>query len=188
MQQDFSIKGFDEFLKTLNADRDAAAEKYVRLRERLERFFEWRNCENVEELTDIVFDRAVKKIGEGEKIVDAEAFCVGIAKYVFLESRRQSFRTEELNENYPDAEKSKAGEGFEPKEKRFKCLDDCMADLSADNRDLIFSYFDTDEKTMIPARKGLAERLGITLNTLRIKVCRLKAQLEKCTKECCENG
>ncbi len=188
MQKGFSIEGFDKFLKTLDADRDAAARKYLLLRDRLERFFEWRSCENVEELTDIVFDRAVKKITQVEKVLNVEAFCVSIAKFVFLENQRESFRTEEIDENYSKTHKSEADETDELKEKRLKCLDSCLAELPIDNRKLIFSYFDTDDKTMIPARKSLADQLRITLNSLRIKVCRLKAQLEKCTKKCCESS
>lgn len=44
-------KEFEQFLKMLDEDRVEAAEKYLALRKRLEKFFEWRNCENIEELT-----------------------------------------------------------------------------------------------------------------------------------------
>lgn len=180
--------GFDEFLKTLDADRDEASEKYLRLRERLERFFEWRNCENIEDLTDIVFDRTAKKIVEGEKLLNVEAYCVSVAKFVLLENRREVFRTEELDETSSKVIANGPGNEKDLSDIRFKCLDSCLGQFPLDDRKLIIGYFDTNETTMISTRKSLAESLGITLNSLRIRVCRLKSKLESCTKQCCESA
>ncbi|MCB1024188.1 MAG: hypothetical protein KDB79_07355, partial [Acidobacteria bacterium] len=74
------------------------------------------------------------------------------------------------------------------KDKRFQCLDKCLSDFPVHKRDLLVKYFDTDEDTMIPARKRLAEKFGINLNTLRIRISRLKAKLESCTRKCCEES
>ena len=187
MLKGLSTKDFDEFLKTLDAQRDQAAEKYIALRERLERFFDWRDCENSEELTDIVFDRAVKKISEGEKVKNAEAYCVSIAKFVLLENRREVFKHEELDENSPKQEKESVEEeeSGEKKDIKFRCLDECLTNLPGEKRALLIDYFDTDEKTMIPKRKKVAENIGVNLNTLRIRISRLKTKLEVCVKECC---
>ncbi len=176
---------FEIFLKTLDQNQEKAAEKYITLRERLEKFFEWRNCENVEELTDIVFDRITKKIIEGEKIKNVEAFSVSVAKFVLMENRREALRTTEIDENLLKYnESNKSNEDDELHRIRLKCLDKCMSKLSADKQKLLIGYFNTDEKTMISVRKSLAEKMDITLNSLRIRVSRLKSKLEKCTKEC----
>lgn len=179
---------FNEFLRSLDADRVRAAEKYLALRERLERFFEWRNCEVVEELTDIVFDRVVKKIEEGEEIQNAEAFSITVAKFVLMENRRETFQTAELDENSRDLSLDNLDKDMfdvQIRQQRFDCLNQCLRELPDEKRKLLIRYFNSDEKTMIPARKSLAHRLGINLNTLRIRVSRLKSKLEKCTKECC---
>ncbi len=185
------VTGLNEFLRTLDADRDAASEKYLRLRERLERFFEWRNCENIEELTDIVFDRTAKKIADGEKLVNVEAYCVSVAKFVLLENRREAFRTKDLDENSSNMIESRNENGSEKNsdlnDTRYRCLDSCLSEFPGNDRKLIINYFDTDEKTMISTRKRLAQACGITLNSLRIRVCRLKSKLETCTKKCCES-
>lgn len=182
---------FESFLNTLDQDQQQAAEKYIALRERLENFFTWRNCENVEELTDIVFDRVVKKITGGENIKNVEAFSVSIAKFVLLENRREILRTTELNENLPQIISENNHNNFldenETKREKLRCLDECMAKLSAEKRKLLIRYFEAEEETMIPARKRLAEKMKISLNSLRIRVSRLKSKLEKCTKDCCEN-
>jgi DNA-directed RNA polymerase specialized sigma24 family protein len=190
MLKNLSIKEFGQFLKTLHVDREQAAEKYVALHERLERFFEWRDCEKPEELTDIVFDRVSRKITAGEKIENAEAFCVSVAKFVLLEHRREVLQNVELDENSgkivsPNAPDDSNSDD-EIKEKRFECLDKCLAEFPADKRELLINYFDTDEATMIRTRRNLAEKLEMNLNTLRIRVSRLKTKLEKCTKDCCD--
>jgi len=186
MLKDLSTQDFDEFLKTLDQNLEQAAEKYIALRERLERFFDWRDCENAEELTDIVFDRATKKISEGEKVKNAEAYCISIAKFVLLENRREVFKQEELDENSADINTDSAQEDSdEEKDVRFKCLDECLMKLPDEKRLLLIDYFDTDEKTMISKRKAVAETEGVNLNTLRIRISRLKSKLEVCVKECC---
>ena len=186
MLKSLLAKDFDTFLATLDQDRDRAGETYLALRERLERFFEWRNCENVEELTDIVFDRVVKKIVGGEKIENSEAYCVSVAKFVMLENRREVLKSSELDENSKEVNKAESEEDFEIKDKRFICLDKCLAKLPKEKRNILVGYFDTDEKTMIATRKHLAKQIGINLNSLRIRVSRLKTKIEKCTKECCD--
>ncbi len=190
MLKSLSAEDFEQFLKTLDAeDREQAAGKYIALRERLEKFFEWRDCENTEELTDIVFDRVAKKIVEGEMIENAEAYCVSVAKFVLLENRREVFKKSELDENSREIS-SEAGQKDNKKNeiqnKQLKCLDKCMAKLPAEKRELLINYFDTDEKTLIPNRRNLAEKFGINLNSLRIRISRLKSKLEKCTRKCCE--
>lgn len=190
MLDSLSKTEFAQFLLTLDQNQEQAAEKYVALRSRLEKFFEWRDCENTEELTDIVFDRVIKKITEGEKIENAEAFCVSVAKFVLLENRREVLQNKEFDENSRksafDMDHYESSEIDELRHKQFKCLDECLAKLPDDKRKLIIEYFDTDEKTLIPKRQRLAKKVGINLNSLRIRVSRLKTKLENCTRECCE--
>ena len=190
MHKNLSIKEFGQFLKTLDIDREQAAEKYVALRERLERFFEWRDCEKAEELTDIVLERVSRKITTGEKIENAESYCVSVAKFVLMEDRREVLRNGEFDENSKVINSANvnddSNEENEIKDKRFKCLDKCLAEFPADKRELLINYFDTDEATMIASRRTLAEKMKMNLNTLRIRVSRLKTKLEKCTKDCCD--
>lgn len=186
MLKELSKTDFEQFLLTLDRDREQAAEKYIALRERVEKFFEWRDCENTEELTDIVFDRVLKKIIKGEKIENTAAYSISVAKFVLLENRRESLRKEELDENLPDITSKNISGEDELKDKKFDCLNKCLAEFPSDKRKLLIEYFDTEEATMIMKRKRLAEKSGFNLNTLRIRVSRLKTKLEKCTKDCCD--
>ena len=76
----------------------------------------------------------------------------------------------------------------EADDSRLDCLEKCLAKFTDENRLLVTAYYDTDERTMIAQRKRLADSLSISLNTLRIRVCRLKAKLEDCTIDCCASG
>ena len=177
--------GFDKLLSLLDADRETAGAKYESLRVRLVKYFEWRNCETAEELADTVFDRVSKKLAEGAEIQNINAYSTTVAQFVFKEFSRSR---EHLSENIEDNPNIAAEEieTDELSENRLVCLDKCLAEFSDENRLLIVAYYDTDEKTMIAARKRLSDLMDISLNTLRIRVCRLKSKLEDCTFECCE--
>ena len=182
--------GFDKLLATLDADREQAGLKYESLRVRLLKFFEWRNCETAEELTDTVFDRIVKKIAEGEQIQNINAYSATVAQFVFKEDCRSRARLSQPIEDNPAVENLIASSGSvetdETADSRLDCLEKCLAEFPAENRRLVIAYYDTDERTMIATRKRLADSTGVSLNTLRIRVCRLKAKLEDCTLDCCE--
>ncbi|HMS40018.1 MAG TPA: hypothetical protein PKE69_07330 [Pyrinomonadaceae bacterium] len=177
--------GFDKLLTLLDADRNAAGAKYESLRLRLVKYFEWGNCETAEELADTVFDRVIKKLSEGEEIQNLNAYSTTVAQFVFMEFSRSR---EHLAENIEDNPNIAADEieTDELNENRLVCLDKCLAEFSDENRKLIIAYYDTDEKTMIAARKRLCASMNISLNTLRIRVCRLKSKLENCTVDCCQ--
>lgn len=180
--------GFDQFLALLDADREQAGAKYESLRVRLVKFFEWRNCETPEELTDTVFDRITKKIAAGEHLRNINVYSVTVAQFVFKEECRRRTHQFQSIEDHPGIEDSRsensAPEMNETDEARLECLDQCLAEFSDEQRHLVTAYYDTDERTMIATRKRLANALDISLNTLRIRVCRLKAKLEDCTKDC----
>jgi DNA-directed RNA polymerase specialized sigma24 family protein len=179
---------FDKFLALLDTDRAAAGVKYEALRARLVKFFEWRNCEAAAELADTVFDRIVKKIAAGEAVRNINAYAAGVAQFVFKEYLRDFQRRAESLEDNPNVQNiagRSVSETDEGAKMRFDCLEKCLAQMDSETRRLLIAYHDPDERTMIPTRKHLAESLKISLNTLRIRVCRLKSKLENCVRDCC---
>lgn len=181
--------GFDKLLATLDADREQAGAKYESLRVRLIKFFEWRNCELAEELTDTVFDRVMKKIAEGEQIENVAVYAATVAQFVFKEDCRRRERLFSSIEDAPEAQIAAQANEFagelETEDERMNCLEKCLKEVPDENRRLVIAYYDTDERTMIATRKRLADEMEISLNVLRIRVCRLKAKLENCTSDCC---
>lgn len=183
---------FDNLLALLDEDRERAGAKYEALRVRLIKFFEWRDCDAPEELTDEVFDRVTKKIEAGELIRNVEAYSATVAQFVLKEDARSPSRRSQSIEDNPRLENRLAANVTdapdETDEMRRDCLDRCLAELSGEQRRLVTAYYDTDERTMIEARRRLAAAEGISPNSLRIRVCRLKARLEDCTKDCCRKA
>jgi DNA-directed RNA polymerase specialized sigma24 family protein len=72
----------------------------------------------------------------------------------------------------------------EEKERYSNCLDSCIGKLNVEARDLIREYYRDERRAKIDHRKSLADRLGITLNTLRMRAHRIKKELEKCLRAC----
>ena len=67
-----------------------------------------------------------------------------------------------------------------------RCLRRCVATkFSDEDKRLVVQYYDTeaDEKAK-NARKRLAESLGMTLNVLKVRACRLRMKLERCINDC----
>ncbi len=70
------------------------------------------------------------------------------------------------------------------KEKILSCLEQCVGKLEPANRDMIMRYYVGKERAKIENRRALAESLGITINALSIRTCRLRDKLEACVGEC----
>jgi DNA-directed RNA polymerase specialized sigma24 family protein len=186
MMKASSLTGFDKLLARLSADGADAGASYEALRARLVKFFEWRDCETPEELADETLDRVGRKIAAGEDLHNPAAYCVAVARLVLAEHARQRGRIVQLTEAAQlTVEPKEPDETGETDSRRFSCLENCLEKLPPEQRQLLLSYHDTDERTMIPARKRQAEQLGVSPNVLRIRVCRVKAKLEDCVRRCC---
>lgn len=179
--------GFERLLRILDpAGGDGAGAKYEALRRRLIRFFDWRGQTDADELADVVFDRLVKKVDAGEEIANVEAYAATVAQFVLKEAlRRVSKRTDSLDEHPEIVDVAVTPVAETSSDQRFVCLDRCLANFDIPTRRLLLAYHDTDERTMIASRRRLAESLGISINTLRIRICRHKSKLEECVRGCC---
>jgi DNA-directed RNA polymerase specialized sigma24 family protein len=133
----------------------------------------------------------LKKIAAGERIQNINAYSATVAQFVFKENLRNPARQSESLEENPNvqnfAEKS-GTRNDESENLRFDCLEKCLSAMDLETRKLLIAYHDTDDRTMIPTRRLLAESLEISLNTLRIRVCRLKSKLENCVRDCVNSG
>jgi DNA-directed RNA polymerase specialized sigma24 family protein len=74
------------------------------------------------------------------------------------------------------------------KEERINCFESCLNRLPDESRRLIVSYYEEDRRAKIERRKLLAEQLEIPLNALRIRVHRIRMQLEQCVRACLQSG
>ena len=175
---DLTEEAFAKFLACLDTDPTHAGEKYEALREALVKFLDWRGARFPEELVDEIFNRVTRKLEEGETIRDVPTYCHGVARLVFLQSReRPGNERVELEElsivaiPKPDVT-----------ELRQECLNHCLRQLPAENRELIIEYYRKEGRQKIDHRLAMAERLGIPLNALRGRAQRIRDKLERCIR------
>ena len=173
---------FDRLLIALGGDRDRGGEKYLEIRTNLTRFFEWRGCSFPEDHADETFNRIARKIDEGETILNPAGYAMGVARLLLLEILKSRQREQTALNEIGTA--SDVYVAVDDGEDRLTCLRDCLQSLSPDNRELILQYYQGEKGEKIQNRKKLLDRLGIPVNTLRMRALRLRERLQVCVEEC----
>jgi len=169
-------ESFNKLLDWLGPDRERAGQRYEEIRCNLIRVFARRGCPIAEELSDETIDRVTRKVLEiaDSYVGDPCLYFYGVAHNVYLEYVKK--RPDPLPQPQPDPS--------DEKECRLSCLDHCMERLDPDSREIILEYYQDEKRAKIDHRKELALRLGITLNTLRMRVHRIKLILQQCVVGC----
>lgn len=168
---------FDRFLIWLDPDRDRAGRRYEEIRLKLTKLFFHRGCFVAEELADETIDRVIKKIRHiaDSYIGDRAAYFYGVAHNVYLEF---------LRKRPGDSYSIPVVETNEEKELRHRCLDLCLESLGSESRNLILEYYRKERQQKIDHRKEVAARLGLSLNTLRMRAYRIKMGLYRAMLDC----
>ena len=175
-------EAFDKLLIALGGDRESGSKKYLEIKANLTRFFEWRGCSFPEDHADETFNRIAKKIEQGEEILNPSGYAMGVARLLLLET----FKSKEREQSALNELGNSTDVYVEPDdgEQRLECLRNCLQTLSPDNRELILQYYQGEKGEKIQNRKKLLERLGIPVNTLRMRALRLRERLQTCVEEC----
>jgi DNA-directed RNA polymerase specialized sigma24 family protein len=180
---------FQRLLEWLDSGVDSEGERYLEIRRRLVYFFDRKNCRNSDELADETLNRVARRLLE-ETFIEAETpakFCYITARFVFLESLRDK---DKLNVDIDEvvANKLVAGSSDEGdvNQRRLNCLEHCTNNLESSNREIIFGYYNGNERIKIDNRRKLAEKLNISTNALSIRACRIREKLHVCMNKCLE--
>lgn len=186
-------EAFNKLLAWLDSDREAAGDKYEKIRLKLVKLFKWRNCLPEEDYADLTIDRVTRRVFEGAAIEvrDPYLYFHGIALNVVREFWRgqQKYRQEdfenvsplELASESPEQTMEQEFEELET-ENRHQCMKKCLQELPDEARDFIVNYHYGERKKDV--RKEMAEALKVPLNVLRIRACRIRADLGKCVVRC----
>lgn len=161
-------------------DRDSAANKYLEIRANLLKFFEWRGCPFPEDHADETFNRVARKIVDGEEIRNHAAYIIGVARLLVLQIIKANTKQREALNEFQAVDTTYD----EMAEIRIECLQNCLQQLPADSRELIMEYYQGDKSAKIENRKRLGTRLGLTINTLRMRAQRLRDRLQVCVEGC----
>jgi len=175
-----SQETFEALLDWLDSDREQAAVKYEEIRTKLIKFFSASCQSDAEALADETINRVARRLNEVKDQVYGERarYFYGVARKVQLEYlRRKQFQGGQ--EFAPDSERV---------EIEYRCLEECIAKLSAQHRELVLLYYGSEGRERIEQRKLLAEKLGIAPNALRIRAFRIRAELQKCLKQCVDRS
>lgn len=184
---------FDSLLAHLGPDRESAARAYLELRRALFVFFATRGAASPDEMTDETINRVARRLSEGERITteNPSSYFYGVARNVWRESLARKNILIPVSDDVPAVETQatpydllvSARERIET-EIRHECLEECLAQLAPEDRELIVSYYQFGGGGKIENRKRLAADLGLSSNTLRQKVARLRSRLAECVIIC----
>lgn len=168
--------GLKRLLDALSEDHERAAELYLRIQNKLIRYFAWNHCPHPEELADEVMDRFARRLEAGEQVEKPVSYILGIARRVLLEAKPKGWiaaisPTEEMPE--PPT--------LENDEELLQCLDSCLEALEPETRAMLLEYYDGGSH--IGQRQQMADRMGLSSNALRNRMLRLRRNLEICIKE-----
>lgn len=179
---------FEQLLEWLAPDRDVAGRIYEELRRDLIKIFGWNRCDDPEGMADETFDRVS---GQAKKLNETfeghpKAFFYAVANNQIREYHRRAknqFALEgiDISEPGPDDREETA-------ELREDCLHKCLRKLGDERRDQLLAYYCKDRADKIKHRAEMATRLGISVSSLRVRMCRLRANLAECIERCLDEA
>ena len=184
---------FRQLLTWLDEGADSGGEKYLEMRRRLAAYFDRRNCLTPDELADETLNRVARRLEEQGCIKDATPahYCYIVAKFVLLEYFREPERGHAAidvtsHERRTSYAASSATDAAPESQQLLDSLERCLNELEPQERELILHYYRGEQREKIEHRRELAGRLGLTMNALSIRACRIRNKLEACLKSCFE--
>jgi DNA-directed RNA polymerase specialized sigma24 family protein len=148
------------------------------MRARLIKFFAWRGSHNVEDLADETLTRVAMKLTQAD--IEAErpaAFVIGVARMVDLEYKRREGRwvafTDGMASGDPPATTG-------DQDQRLAALQKCLQQFSATDRRLLLRYHEPRGERRAAVRQAIADELHAALGALRVRMHRMRLQLEAC--------
>jgi DNA-directed RNA polymerase specialized sigma24 family protein len=180
---------FDRLLEWLDDGGNTHGQGYLEMRRRLVRYFARRNRPAADDLADETLNRVGRTLAqEGRIAVRPPArYCYLVARFVLLEDvRRAPKQAHFVNAASTRAScagcraAGKSDDTGEIRERRLTRLESCLQKLTPGQRELIVEYYRDASRNRIEHRRELAERMGISMNALAIRVSRIRGVLVAC--------
>ena len=172
---------FTALLKFLSPDDpEEAGRRYLLLHQKLVGYFRLRGVADPNAAADETLDRASRRIAEGSEVPDIDRFCLGIARFIIKEGWRINTRESAA---YLEFLKRHAPVG-EDELDRLSLMRSCFDRLPQYERELLNSYCAAPPgRARAGHRREMADRRQCTISALRIRITRLRRELEDCVKE-----
>ncbi len=171
---------FDRLLSWLDSDHERAGLVYEKIRWRLIAILASRGCAIAEELADETIDRVARRV------IDIQSTYVGDKAIYFLGVMNNVHH--EYLKRPPLPRLVEPNDDIEAKERVHLCLDNCLEKLSPHARQMIQRYYAESKRAKIDLRKLIAQELGTSINTLRLRALRIRGKLQACIQQCLEVG
>ena len=169
---------FEKLLARLAPDRERAGEEYETLRRRLTKYFDLKGLAFPDPAADETLDRVALKIEAGEDVRDVIHYAFGVAHWVYLENLRAETRERRAYGDHAQMRTVNDGQLAPP---YLETLQNCLEKLATADRQLLEAYYtDASGVDQAQQRIDLAQKKGLTLNSLRLKVFRMRQVIEKC--------
>lgn len=182
MRKDWRLdqEAFNKLLDWFDPNRDKAGLRYEIIRSKLITIFLRRGCRNEEDLADETINRVIAKIDQLSQsyVGDPAWYFYGVAKNIIHESLNPPMHVPITPSPDPPEEKEKAE----------ACLNQCLKTLPAESTALFRQYFLAEQSEKTSFRKELADQLEIPLNTLRMRIHRIRGALQKCIRDCIQDS
>jgi RNA polymerase sigma factor (sigma-70 family) len=183
---------FRDLLNWLDESIDSSGEKYLEMHRRLVSYFARKNCLSPDDLADETLTRVLRRLEEEGAVADMPAarYCYITARFVFLEYLRRAEHNQISldalpGSRYPAASlaaPSEPDDEVKTRAERLDRLEHCLQKLNPEHRELISEYYHGERHAKIERRRELAARLGLTMNALTIRACRIREKLEACVR------
>jgi DNA-directed RNA polymerase specialized sigma24 family protein len=180
-------------LARLDPDPERAWQAYGELRLALSTYFQHNHCLDPETLADETLDRIARKPDVSE-IANIAEFAFGVARNVRREAVRRTAQRTDLADLVLREGKSKEPSPEDTivskieMTRRLAFLRRCLAKLTAEERQLFLQYHPDECEALDEHRQRLADAMGVTWTSLRMRVSRIRRKLEKCFQDCCERS
>lgn len=186
---DLSPESFERLLNWLHPNREEAGQEYQRICALLTKHFQSQGCYIPDKLADATMDRVgrVLTTAEIENWVGAkERYFFRVAFYILLEERDRERAHPEMQ--IPDGLEIPKPDEEEDLELRSDCLQECLQELSTEDRELVVRYYRGKKAIKIKNREELARELNLNLPGLRVRAHRLRKNLKRCIDRCLEEA
>lgn len=182
---------FDRLLRWLNSeDREQAGEKYEAIRRTLIQIFVWRGFSDAEGLADQTINRVARKVEDLADSYEGDParYFYGVARMVMMEALKSHSQPVSLNEIRSLPYKTDVGGSVDSLALEREALDvrealeRCINKLTEHDQKLFLDYYQFDKQAKIAGRKALAEEFGMSMNTLRVHIYRIRVSLAMCIR------
>lgn len=164
------------------------------MRRRLAAYFDRRDCLHPDDLADETLNRVARRLEELGSITDTPParYCYIVAKFVFLEQLRKPRSSDVDVDLLPFIPQGTDGSSIdnememvsESRENLLDCLGACLQKLDPQDRWLILEYYQGEQRAKIERRQSIAAKMGLTMNAVSIRACRIRSKLESCLRKC----